>query len=205
MPEVKTTHPQRVRFAQPRENPSRSCWEVHRPIRRRDRVKIAPTNVSQAPEDEGTHLRHDPIVQPCGDDPHCSYRVIRPRRQRGRLKTRSTNVSQTETSGNAYHGLYKPIFPLPRNADDPRQSTSIRGLQYSLQSSKKNLQNVSRDNKSIASSMHPSANISISARRDLPNRVTTLQSLKPSHQQASNSQATDYIHLESLSTHSFDL
>jgi len=93
-----------------------------------------------------------------------------------------TSVKSTR-GGNAYQGPYKPIHLLPCDAGNPSWSTPIRCLQYGFQSLMKNLQNVSHnDDKSIASSMHLSANTSISVQRDLPNWVTTPQSLKCSHQ-----------------------
>ena len=202
----KTTHLRRAHGAQSPDIPSKRCDRVVAPIHQRDRIKFEPTRVSQARNGKTTHLARAHAVQPHGNSPKRSYRVIGPRRRRGRLKPRPTNVSRTPEDEKTYQGLHKPILPYHAMRAIPRDPRPSDIFNMAFRSLKKNLQNVSRDDdKSIASSTHPSANTSISARRDLPNRVTTLQSLKPSHQQASNSRATDYIHLESLSTHSFDL
>jgi len=205
-PEVETTHLQRAHATRAPEIPSKHFHRVHTPIRRHGIPMIEWINISPTRNGETAYLRRDPIAQPRGDDPQRSYRVPRPRRRRGRLKPRPTNVSRTPEDEKTYQGPYKPIHLLPRDAGDPLRSTPIGYLLYSLQCLKSVLQKVSRDdNKSIASSTHPSANTSISARRDLPNRVTTPQSYKPSQQKASDTRATDYIRLESLSTHSFDI
>ena len=125
---VKTTHLRRTRAAQPCGNPSKCFHRVHTPIRRRDRVKIAPTNVSPTRNGKTAHLGRDPIAQPCGDDPQRSYRVVGPRRRRGRLKTQSTSISRKRKERNTYQGLYKPILPLSLDADDPSRSTPIGNL-----------------------------------------------------------------------------
>jgi hypothetical protein len=157
-----TAHLEHARAAQPPVQPADRPYGPARPRHRRGTLEIERTNdknISPTRNGETAYLRRDPIAQPRGDDPQRSYRVIGPRRRHGRLKTRPTNISQTETSGNAYQGLYKPILPLPLDPSDPTRSTSIGGLLYGLQSSKKNLQNVSgEDSKSIASSTHLSVN-----------------------------------------------
>ena len=132
MPEVETTHPQRVRFAQPRENPSGHRWEVHRPIRQRGTLKIERINVSRMPRAEMTHLarthaaqpRRRPTIERINDDhaqrretthleyahaaqppnnaSKCSYRVVGPKCRRGRLKPRPTNVSRTPEDEKTY-------------------------------------------------------------------------------------------------------
>jgi len=206
MPEVETTHLQHAHATWAPEIPSKHSHRVHTPICRHGIPMIEWINISPMRNGETAYLRHDPIMQPCRDDPQRFYRVPRPRRRHGRLKPRPTNVSRTPEDEKTYQGPYKPIHLLPRDAGDPSRSMPIGYLLYSLQCLKNDLQNVScDDDKSIASSTHPSTNTSISARRNLPNRVTTPQSYKPSQQKASDSRAMDYIRLESLSTHSFDI
>jgi len=170
-PDVETAHLGHTHVTQPpRIHPERT-YGLYRPRCRCGRIKFAPTNVSPMRNSETAYLRCDQIAQPRGDDPQRSYRVVGPKRRRGRLKTRPTSVSRKYKERDAHQGPYKPIHLLSLDADDPSRSTPIGNLQYSLQSVKKNLQDISRDDdKSVASSTHLSANTSISARCDLPNR-----------------------------------
>ena len=172
-----TTHLAHAHAVQPHGNPSKCFHRVYTPIRQRGQIKIAPTNVSQAPEDEG--LTSDAIqlrshTETIRNVPTGS---IDPGLDADDSKSYLETLVKSARSGNAYQGLYKPILPLLLDPSDPMQSASIGGLLYGLQSLKNILQKVSRDdNKSITSSTHLSTNTSISARCDLPNRVTTPQS-----------------------------
>ena len=158
----KTTYLWHAHVAQPLDNASKCCFRDVRCQWRCGRIKITSTEVSQARNIETAYLARAHTAQPHGSPLKRSYRVFGPRHRRGQLKIAPTNVSQKHKEQNAYQGLYKPKLLLPLDPSDPARSMSIKSLQYGLQSLKKNLQNVSRkDNKSIRSYMHLSANGSI--------------------------------------------
>ena len=98
MPEVETTHPQRVRFAQPHENPSRRRWEVHRPIHQRGTLKVERINVSRMPRAETTHLARTHAAQPRGNPSKYFHRVYTPIHRRGRPTIERINISQVQKS-----------------------------------------------------------------------------------------------------------
>src|SRR5207245_2405478 len=54
--EREITYLERVRGTQPLVNAPKRCWEVHRPRRRRGRIKSVPTNVSRAEKVENAYL-----------------------------------------------------------------------------------------------------------------------------------------------------
>ena len=155
----KTTYLWHAHVAQPLDNISKRCFGDFRCRWHHGRIKITSTEVSQARNIETAYLACAHTAQPHGSPLKWSYRVFGPRRRRGQLKIAPTNVSRKHKEQNTYQGLYKPKLLLPLDPSDPARSTSIKSLQYGLQSLKKNLQNVSReDNKSIGSYTHLSAN-----------------------------------------------
>ena len=154
----KTTHLQCAHVMWPLENPSKCCHRVHIPIRQRGQTKFEPTKVSQTRKIETAHLAHAHAAQPHRSPPKWSCKVFGPRHRHGWLKIGPASIGQKCKEWNAHLGLCKPTKPLPRNPDNPTRSTSIGGLQYSLQNLKNDLQNVSHDDhKSIASDTHLSA------------------------------------------------
>ena len=116
-----TTHLGRAHTAQPHGNPSKGCWEVHRPRWRCGCMKIASVNVkikrinvNQTLKAEKAHLERASAVQPLGNAPKRLYRVHRPRRRRGRIKTVPRNVSRTREGGRTYLGRANAIRSIWR-------------------------------------------------------------------------------------------
>ena len=87
---VKKTYHRRAQATQPRRNPSKGCWKVHRTRRQCGRIKIVPANVKiervsdkTAQEVEMTYQIRARVAQPPTNDPDHRYGVHRTHRQCG--------------------------------------------------------------------------------------------------------------------------
>jgi len=143
-PEVETTHLQRGRFAQPRENPSRRCWKVHRPTCQHGTLKIERINVSRTPRAETTHLTRTHAAQPHGNPSKRFHRVHTPIRRRDPIKIAPTNVSQAPEDEGTHLG--RDPITQPRG-DDPKHSYRVIGPRRRRGRLKTRPTNVSRKRK----------------------------------------------------------
>ena len=99
---IETAHLECASTAQPHRKASNRAHRVNRPSRRRGRLKVNTTKVSQALEVEMTHLWHTRIAQPPIQHAERPYGDVGHIQQCGTLEIKRINVSQTRNGGNAH-------------------------------------------------------------------------------------------------------
>ena len=208
--EVETAHLWCRHATHPHRSPQKPSYRVIGPKHQCGWLIIVPASISWKQKERNTHLGRVCVTQPCWNAPRHPYEAVGPKRRCGRIKLEPRNVRWTEMDGNAHQGPTSPYTPyhliwvIPRN---PHPSdifhTAFRTWRVTW---KRLVVKTASQSHPIRTWVQMDATTRSSRSCDLPNLVMTLQSLQTFATKSLGHLSNGlHIHLESLSTHSFDI